>query len=129
MRTECPHPTPYSPQQDYMSEKIRADRHLRSIVEQGKIHKGQYQHLGGVASWSQHLEKTFYGENRKVKDVLVKVLELMFYHEQSKQPIYRLFAEEQFMYAERLCQMITDAEDRTDAQCYLDRVEDYMNNL
>lgn len=127
MRTEYSHPAPYSPSQDYMKDKKKADKHLKDITN-GKWHAGQAQHMGGVASLSEHLEKKHYGECCEVKKCLRHCLEMMYFYAQTSHDIYKVFAEDCFMKAKEMVKHIDEVEDKEHAEHYLDMIKDYMSD-
>lgn len=128
MHTEYRHPAQYSPPQDYLQDKKKAEKHLKEVLK-GSYHKGQLQHMGGIASFAEKLEHMHYGQGCKVKKELQCALKFMYFYFVTGHDIYKYFAEDAFKLAKHMYEDMDDHEDKDSVKNYLDAIKEYMENV
>lgn len=122
------HPAPYRPAHDYRTMMHEADDHIRHITHKG-AHPGQAQHLGGMASYHDHLQEMHHGEGHAIKKELKRVIDYLFYYSETGHEIYHFLAEDAFMHVEQLQADIRDPEEKEHVKYFLECVKEYMGWL
>lgn len=128
MHKEYKHPAPYRPDHDYIGGIRAADKHIKEMTKKG-THPGQAQHLGGMASYHNHLEKLHNGEAHKVRQEIKHVLDYLFYYNQTDHDIYHFLAEEVMEHAEKMIGEIEDQGEKERAKHYADCAKEYLHWL
>lgn len=128
MHKEYKHPAPYRPEQDYLTGMRAANAHIKGITMNGP-HPGQAQHLGGMASYHDHLQELHYGEAHAMKKELKRVIDYLYYYANTGHSIYKFLAEDALMHVEQLQAEITDESERAHAMYFLESVKEYMSWL
>lgn len=121
-------PTPYSPDHNYNKDMKKAQKHLENIIK-GSYHAGQMQHMGGVASLVGYLDDAQYGYGRKVKDELIKVLDLFYKYHETEHAIYKLFGADLLRHATDMTESMEDGDDKMNAIGFLGFVVDYVQQF
>lgn len=128
MQKEYKHPAPYRPDHDYRTMMHEAEKHIEGMSK-GKVHPGQAQHLGGMASYHDHLQEMHYGKGHAIKKELKRVLDYLYYYSETGHDIYHFLAEDAFMHVEQLQADIRDEQEKEHVRYFLDCVKEYMSWL
>lgn len=119
------HYPPYNPPRNYMEDKKKVDRHMKTMADKN-WGRGNLPEMAGAAQVSEKMKKMHLGECCEVKDCLKEALMLLYMYSQTSQDIFKLFAEDSFMKAKELAKHIDDDEDKDNANHYLDMMTRYM---
>lgn len=128
MHKEYKHPAPYRPAHDYRKMMHEADAHIMDLTHRG-VHPGQAQHLGGMASYHDHLQEMHYGEACAIKKELKRVIDYLYMYSDTGHDIYHFLAEDAFMHVEQLQADIHNPEEKEHARYFLECVREYMGWL
>ena len=128
MHKDYKHPAPYRPDYDYLQGMKMSNDHIKILTKKNP-HPGQAQHLGGMASYNDHLQELHYGQGHAVKKELKRVIDYLYYYSETKHDIYKFLAEDALMHVKQLQDDMTDPTDKENVMCYLNSVEEYMDWL
>lgn len=128
MRKEYTHPAPYSPDHDYKTMADKADKHIREISKTN-VHPGQAQHLGGMASYHNHLKGMHFGQGHAIKQELKRVIDYLYYYAETGHDIYHFLAEDAYMHVEQLQADVEDELEKEHVRYFLECTKEYMNWL
>lgn len=127
MHKEYKHPTPYRPDFNYLEGIYKSDEHIKNLTNvKGGPHQGQAQHLGGMASYRNHLEKLHYGPGEKIKKDLKRVLDYLFYYSKTDHDIYHFLAEDALMHMDQMVTDIQDPAEKEHIRYFVECVREYM---
>lgn len=128
MHKDYKHPAPYRPDYDYLTGIRKTNEHIKRITME-EPHPGQAQHLGGMASYNDHLQEMHYGQGHAVKKELKRVIDYLYYYAETGHDIYKFLAEDAFMHVEQLQADIMDEAEKEHVKYFLDCTREYMDWL
>lgn len=125
MHKEYKHPAPYRPDYNYLEGIHAANKHIKDITK-GGTHPGQAQHLGGMASYRNHLQDLHYGPGESIKKDLKRVLDYLFYYSKTDHDIYHFLAEDALMHMDQMVAEIDDPGEKEHIRYFVECVREYM---
>lgn len=128
MKKQYTHPAPCAMEHKYKHDMYELEDYIQSVMTP-KYHKGHLQHLGGAASFHDHITDLYYGHVLAIKKELKRVIDYLYMYAMTGHDIYCFLAEDAYKHVEQLQEDVRDPDEKEHVQYFLQCVKEYMSWL